>query len=1571
MKKPSFTKSLIALLLFFSPFYLFSQTFISATSFPADGVAATNPGPTVTITPPAAQNGDLVVIFAQHKVAGATLAMGSAGGQTWNNTTANSGSGQTTRVFWCTFNGTWSAPTPLTVTGGTAGVPYSASIYVFRRSTAGVVWSLNVGATNTTNAAALTLNASSVATNTGNTVTMAFWAVSAANTWNAAVGGAGWLKTGIGNQYRNTTGTGESHTAAYNLQTGTGASTIAQPSQTQGASTAGLTTTLSWAQVPQNDDCANATQITSATSCINGTSSLTAQTLYSATATGTAITSSCTATDNADVWYKFVAQTKFPTVTVSNLGASWGTRLKVQILSGPCGSWTEMGCGNNTVPAASYPIQPTTALTVGTTYYIRIQKNNTGAATGGAAVWAFDICVNDGPSNNDCANAALITSATSCITGTSSLINQTLDMASADGGAIASTCTAANNPDVWYKFVAQTKYPTIVLSNFGASWGTRLKVQLLSGTCGSLTDVGCGNNGTPVSPFYVTPSGSGLTVGNTYYIRILKNNAGTPTGGAAAWAFDICVNDGPSNNDCANAALITSAPTCVVGTSSLTGQTLDMASGDGGAIASGCTAANNPDVWYKFVAQTKYPVITINNQGANWGTRLKLQLLSGSCGSFTEVGCGNNTLPSASFPLMPSGIGLTVGNTYYVRVLKNNGGTPTGGAASWAFDICVTDPASTMSSRMSEAFKQTILSGPSLLADPWEITYGPDDSLWITESKGYKVYRMSPVDGGKQTVLDISQGSTFLPPADQVFDCQFNNGNGAQGGLAGLALHPKFLDPVSPVNFVYISYIYSLTSQTTYPGKTNPCSFFKNRLVRFTYNTSTHRLESPVSLCDSLPGGNDHNSQRIIIAPVGGTYYLFYANGDLGAGQLDCRDRVQHAQNINFYEGKILRFNLDTDGDNATLSNLNNWIPNDNPYNTLLGKQSAVWAIGIRNNQGFAYDTTLHILYGSSHGPYSDDEINIIEPFTNYGHPMIEGYADGNYNGTITPGMNTSVSAGAPFTDNTGNSANPPIGDEVANITTLNAAGHGVYKDPLFSAYAADNGDINTAGTIKFIWRTNPGNANPAPGWPSEAWSGLDLYSNSKIPGWKKSLVAASLKWGRLVRIRLGPSGTITVPSNDPRLNAGDTISYFGSQNRFRDIAFAPNGRDIYVVMDRSTTTSGPSAQWPVVPTCLGCVQKYTFLGYNVNTGSSNRSYIPTSITVAPGKNNTCDSVNTVTINIVNENNNLWVPLTDTGSNVVAEIYAMGQNLGNVTAKVYHNGNAIRTKSGKKYLDRNITITPQFQPGANVKIRLYITKAEYDLLQASAGSGITNPGDVKIFKNNDPCGSNMTATPNTVPMDFTTEAFGTNAYVLQGTISSFSTFYFGSNSLITLPVNLLTFSGSLQTDNSALLKWETTNETNTSEFIIERSLDGHSFQQIGTVAAIGNSGVNNKYSFIDYNASRQSSSVIYYHLKMIDKDGSYTFSDIVTITLPVTTSRVSLYPNPAAHEVNVTITTAIDGKVKWQLIDNTGRTVSHSSLLAKKGNNNVVINLNRLSSGTYFLIVTGADVDQKVKLEKL
>jgi glucose/arabinose dehydrogenase len=110
----------------------------------------------------------------------------------------------------------------------------------------------------------------------------------------------------------------------------------------------------------------------------------------------------------------------------------------------------------------------------------------------------------------------------------------------------------------------------------------------------------------------------------------------------------------------------------------------------------------------------------------------------------------------------------------------------------------------------------------------------------------------------------------------------------------------------------------------------------------------------------------------MIIAPVAGINYLFYASGDMGAGQFSNATRPIKSQLTESYEGKILRFNLEADADAGLLDR---WIPADNPYNG--GTQSAVWSSGMRNNQGFAYANGK--LFGSSHGPFSDDELNILK----------------------------------------------------------------------------------------------------------------------------------------------------------------------------------------------------------------------------------------------------------------------------------------------------------------------------------------------------------------------------------------------------------------------------------------------------------------------------------------------------------------------------------------------------------------------------------------------------------------
>jgi hypothetical protein len=88
-----------------------------------------------------------------------------------------------------------------------------------------------------------------------------------------------------------------------------------------------------------------------------------------------------------------------------------------------------------------------------------------------------------------------------------------------------------------------------------------------------------------------------------------------------------------------------------------------------------------------------------------------------------------------------------------------------------------------------------------------------------------------------------------------------------------------------------------------------------------------------------------------------------------------------------------------------------------------------------------------------------------------------------------------------------------------------------------------------------------------------------------------------------------------------------------------------------------------------------------------------------------------------------------------------------------------------------------------------------------------------------------------------------------------------------------LPITLLNFSATVQAFNAVELNWTTTNEINSSHFVIERSIDGNKFSDINKVSATGNSTIKQNYSYLDNQAANINSPVLYYRLKLVDKDG--------------------------------------------------------------------------------------------------
>ena len=414
---------------------------------------------------------------------------------------------------------------------------------------------------------------------------------------------------------------------------------------------------------PGNNACGSATPLTPGTTCTS-----TAGTLRNGggSATSTAgISAFCGNANSPDVWYSFVATSAFPTVRLSSMGTQMDNSPRLQIFNTTsCVSGTlnvnSYGCASG-AGEPTLNLVPTNALTVGTTYLVRVFTNGNSVAAGSAADWNFNICVINAPVSDLCANPIILTSSTSCVNTAGNVYTAGTSTTTIS----APDCATGVTRDVWYRFVAQTTNPTITLSSIGANFQNP-NMQLLSNSCGgTFTPLFCGT--TSIAADFLTP-------GTTYLIRVYSTSATVPASTVGA-GFNICVVDPvtppPGNDECAGAVNLSVGSAC-------SNLNTDMAGATASAVPLGgtCAVPNAYDVWYKFTALGANETITLSGFGANFLTP-QIELLSGNCGALTSVSCGASPLVAA---------GLTPGNTYYVRIYSTTAPPPNGNAR---FNICV------------------------------------------------------------------------------------------------------------------------------------------------------------------------------------------------------------------------------------------------------------------------------------------------------------------------------------------------------------------------------------------------------------------------------------------------------------------------------------------------------------------------------------------------------------------------------------------------------------------------------------------------------------------------------------------------------------------------------------------------------------------------------------------------------------------------------------------------------------------------------------------------------------------
>jgi len=367
-----------------------------------------------------------------------------------------------------------------------------------------------------------------------------------------------------------------------------------------------------------------------------------------------------------------------------------------------------------------------------------------------------------------------------------------------------------------------------------------------------------------------------------------------------------------------------------------------------------------------------------------------------------------------------------------------------------------------------ETFTRRVVA--SDLANPWEVTWGPDGHLWITERTALRVTRVNPADGSRRVALTLDDAYQSV----------------VQDGLLGLALHPDLLLSRGR-DYVYLAYTYDAD-----PGE--PVTR-RLRVRRFSYDASTQTLGSPVVVLDDLPAHDDHGGGRLAIGPDG-TLYL--SRGDLGSNFLanyctpiraqDLPDAAAvAARDWSTYQGKILRMDLD------------GAIPADNPV--IRGVRSHIYAYGLRNPQGLSFGPTGR-LYASEHGPSTDDEVDLIQAGKNYGWPHVAGFNDDR--GYVY--ANWSASSPAPCASLKFNNLNPPASVPTAKESAWQ---HPDFMPPLATFFTVPAGYDFAAH----------GNATIAPG-------SIEVYSAAAIPGWRSSLLVTGMRTGAVYRLTLNEDGT-------------------------------------------------------------------------------------------------------------------------------------------------------------------------------------------------------------------------------------------------------------------------------------------------------------------------------------------------------------------------------------------------------------------------------------------------------------
>jgi hypothetical protein len=173
-----------------------------------------------------------------------------------------------------------------------------------------------------------------------------------------------------------------------------------------------------------------------------------------------------------------------------------------------------------------------------------------------------------------------------------------------------------------------------------------------------------------------------------------------------------------------------------------------------------------------------------------------------------------------------------------------------------------------------------------------------------------------------------------------------------------------------------------------------------------------------------------------------------------------------------------------------------------------------------------------------------------------------------------------------------------------------------------------------------------------------------------------------------------------------------------------------------------------------------------------------------------------------------------------------------------------------------------------------------------------------------------------------------------------------------NNTFTSLPVTVSDWSATLEPSNNALLKWTTTHAVNFDHFTIQRSTDEENFDDIATVAAKPDSLSTQPYSYTDqFNFDGK----VYYRLKMVDRDGTASYSNIVELPMHDNSgNNVRIYPTMVENGQVTVDVPALVGQAHFELYDMNGRKLLAQDWATLQGRRQISLTANgHLAAGAY------------------